>query len=32
VNARGEETVTLTKKELNALITEAARLITRAVD
>jgi L-fuculose-phosphate aldolase len=29
VNARGEETVTLTKKELNALIIEAARLIAR---
>lgn len=31
VNAQGEETVTLTKKELNTLITEAARLIAREI-
>jgi L-fuculose-phosphate aldolase len=31
VNASGEETVTLTKKELNTLISEAARLIARQI-
>lgn len=31
VNANGEETVTLTKKELNTLITEATRLIAREI-
>ncbi len=31
VNANGEETVTLTKKELQTLITEAARLIAREI-